>query len=307
MLIQACDLAAQDWADGFIPVGASAGVLFDAYVWNSRDRLDAAARQIQTDRISGLDDHLLRFCSATSERDRSQYLSEYLTPSNGDRRRPQPRDAVVRKTARDLLAFASLHGWAYAQFASRRIANHIRECTKIVENAEVQKAYGVQGPWQLVERIHQMAGVTSLNVAKDRALASTGKEILDMLASKAKAIAASLPSGPLFPPTTQPVGALGAAVDREEQGRRVFSRAEYNRLLTLVENWLAANGINDKDRIAASQVIDNRGITSLPQFGGPIAGNGFDPNRARDQLMQMVASGQMPDKATIDQLFPIKL
>lgn len=295
-LIQACDIAAQEWSDGFIPVGESAGQLFDAYVWNARDRLDAAARQIQTDRIDGLDDHLLRFCSATSERDRSRYLSEYLAP-NGGRRSAQPRDAAVRKAARDLLAYASLHGWAYAQFASRRLANHVRECTDIVTNAEVQKAYGVQGPWQLVERIHQMAGGTPLNIAKDRTLASTGKAIVDLLASKAAAVASSLSSEPLFPSDS------GAS--------SVFTAAEYDQLLNLVENWLAAKGIDDEQRRSASRVVDSGGITSLPGLGGMggmVGSNagmgGFDANQIKDQLMQMVASGRNIDAGVISQLIP---
>ena len=48
----------------------AAGRLFDDYVWKADRRLDPAARQIQYDRIGELDDYLLRFCSAASERDR---------------------------------------------------------------------------------------------------------------------------------------------------------------------------------------------------------------------------------------------
>ena len=335
MLFEACDLVAQDWSDGFIPVGQSAGKLFDAYVWNARDRLDATARDIQTSKIAELEDHLTRFCSATSERDRSQYLSEYLV---GDNRRTsaQPRDAAVRKAARDLLAYASLRGWAYAQYASRRLSNHVRSCTEIVEHPEVQKAYGVQGPWQLVERVHQMNGGSIPNIAKERTLASTGKEIVDLLASKSKAIGASLARGPLFPrpgeggssPSQSQVGnaeALRLAmVDRgvglvpgrrraapapDDSGARVgpvFTVDEYSTLLTHVEYWLAANGINDTERVAASQIRDAGAAPSLPSFGGGSIG-GFDATGARDQLLQMVANGQMPDRGQIDQLFNVGL
>ena len=294
MLFGACDAAAQDWHDGFIPVGASAGQLFDAYVWNTSDRLSANAREIQSDRIADVHDHLMRFCSATSERDRARYLSEYLVGDNR-RRTAQPRDAAVRKAARDLLAYASLHGWAYAQFAARRLGNHIRECTQIAENAEVQKAYGVQGPWQFVERVHQMNGGDIPNIAKDRTLASTGKEILDLLASKSKDIAASLAKDPLFP------------TDTVDGGRSIFTNEEYEQLLVHVENWLAANGINDSERAAASQLVDAGAAPSLPTFGGAgLSGNGgFDATGARDQLMQIVASGQMPSVGQIDQLFKV--
>lgn len=293
-MIQACDQIAQDWTDGYIPVGESASRDLDAYVWNARDRLDATAREIQTDKIKDLESHLLRFCSATSERDRSRYLSEYLV---GDNRRTsaQPRDAAVRKAARDMLAFASLHGWAYAQSASKRLGNQIRECTSIVSNPEVQKAYGVQGPWQLIERSHQMNTGFIPPVAKERTLASTGKEILDLLATKSKDIAASLAKDPLFP------------TDDVRGGRSIFTYDEYEQLLGHVENWLAANGINDNERVAASRINDKSSAPSLPSFGGGggFGGSGFDVNTARDQLMQMAATGQVIDPGQINQLFNI--
>src|SRR5262249_32383792 len=46
-LMSAVDTSAQDWSDGVLPVGDSAGRLYDPYVWDARDRLDPAARQIQ--------------------------------------------------------------------------------------------------------------------------------------------------------------------------------------------------------------------------------------------------------------------
>lgn len=288
----ACHHAAQDWTDGVLPVGEAAGQLFDTYVWGSRDRLDPAARQIQFDRIADCSRHIGRFCASLSERDRSQYLSEYLVP--GDRQRTaQPRDAAVRKAARDLLAFCSLHGWAYTQFAAKRLGNQIRECVAIMEHPEVQKAYGVQGPWQAVERIATMTTGTVPNVPKHRTLAATGKAIVDRLATKAKAIAASASSQPLF-----------AGVGIAPAGGAVFTQAEYEELVTLAENWLAANGVNDQQRMEQSQIRESQATGSLPSLGGSPVG-GFDSSGVRDQLMNMVNSGQMPTPDQVEQLFRI--
>ncbi len=287
-LMSAVDQAAQDWSDGVLPVGDSAGRLFDPYVWDARDRLDPAARQIQYDRIKELDDYLLRFCSAVSERERGLFLSEYLTGSQREKRSPQPQDASVRKTARDLLGYASLHGWAYTQFAARRIGNHIRQCVEIIENSEVQKAYGVNAPLLVVERVNMMSTGVSPNISKEMTLASTGKEIIDLLASKSLDIAANRISTPLFP-----VAELNGV-------RAVFSRAEYQLLLGHVENWLAANAITDTERFDAAQPRDMQPTGALPAGGGFM---GSDSTAIRDQLMQMVGAGQMPSADQLNQLF----
>ncbi len=223
------------------------------------------------------------------------FLSEYLA----DRRRSaQPRDAAVRKAARDLLAFASLHGWAYTQFAAKRLGNQIRQCIDIIDHPEVQKAYGVSGPWQVVERVSAMTSGTTPDIQKNRALAATGKAIVDMLASKAKAIGASLAADPLFPPinrrtshgtTTEPVG---------------LHQAEYDVLINHVENWLAANTVNDAQRFEESQLRESAPSTSLPNFGGVGgASGGVDSEAVKNQLMQMVSAGQMPTADQVEQLF----
>lgn len=297
-LMPAVDQAAQDWTAGELPVGDSAGRLFDPYVWDARDRLDPAARQIQYDRIRDLDDYLLRFCSAVSERERGLYLSEYLTGSQRDRRTPQPQDASVRKTARDLLGYASLNGWAYTAFAARRIGNHIRTCVDIIENVEVQKAYGVAGPWQVVERIAAMTTGKTPNLAKELTLSSTGKEILDRLADKAKDIAVNRTGVPLFPPRVSDV--QPGVPNGSTPATSVFSESEYLTLLGHVENWLAANAITDTQRFDAAQPRDTAPTSSLPAMGGFSAP---DSNAIRDQLMQMVGSGQMPSVDQVNQLF----
>ncbi|WP_433361221.1 hypothetical protein ACQPZX_28100 [Actinoplanes sp. CA-142083] len=293
-LMLAVDQAAQDWSDGVLPVGDPAGRLFDPYVWGARDRLDPAARQIQYDRISELDDYLLRFCSAVSERERGFYLSEYLTGGPQNRRSVQPQDAAVRKTARDLLAYASMHGWAYTAFAARRIGNHIRTCVEIIENAEVQKAYGVTAPWQVVERINTMTSGSTPNLAKELTLSSTGKEVMDLLAAKAKDIAANRAGIPLFPPPDTGVINVNGGGPAS-----VFSASEYQTLLVHVENWLAASAITDTQRYDAAQPREAPAAPSLPQLGGFTAP---DPNAIRDQLMQMVNSGQTPSADQVQQL-----
>jgi hypothetical protein len=159
----------------------------------------------------------------------------------------------------------------------------------------VQKAYGVQGPWQVVERVAAMNNGAVPEISKHRALASTGKEILDLLASKAKDIAASLPKDPMFPPPQQANGQ-----------RSVFGRAEYDKLLNLVESWLAASTVNDRERLEASQPAEVKGSPSLPAFGAGTNGaspDGFDAEQVKNQLLQMVSAGQMPTADQVQQFF----
>jgi hypothetical protein len=290
-LFSAVDQSAQDWNDGVLPVAEGPGRLYDEYVWEADRRLDPAARHVQYQRIKELDDYLLRFCSAVSERERGLFLSEYLVGSQRDRRSPQPQDAAVRKTARDLLGYASLHGWAYTQFAAQRIANHIRECVEIIEHPEVQKAYGVTAPLQVVERVNAMSSGRTPDINKEFTLASTGKEIIDLLALKALDVAANRVSTPLFPTRD---------FSRNGIPRAVFSVSEYQLLLGHVENWLAANSITDYQRFDAAQPRQVQAVGSLPAPGG------FSPpdaNALRDQLMQMVGAGQIPSADQLNQMF----
>ena len=295
-LFSTCEQASMDWSDGVLPVGENAGRLFDDFVFNARERLDPAARDIQFQRIEGLHGHLLRFCSAASERD-PQHVLERVSG------RPQAvSPAAGRRSAQDrgdLLAYASLHGWAYTQFAAKRLGNQIRQCIEIIDHAEVQKAYGVSGPWQVVERVSVMTGTPTPDIQKSRALAATGKSIVDMLASKAKAIGASLASTPLFPPATG--GNLAVNGDRPE--RSVFSRDEYEVLMNHVENWLAANTVSDQQRFEESQLRESAPSASLPSFGSSGAGGGVDSEAVKNQLMQMVSAGQMPTADQVEQLF----
>ena len=129
---------------------------------------------------------------------------------------------------------------------------------------------------------------TSPNISKELTLASTGKEIIDLLASKSLDIAANRISTPLFP-----------TADLNGQ-RAVFSRAEYQLLLGHVENWLAANAITDTQRFDAAQPRELQPTGSLPAVGGFM---GTDTNAVRDQLMQMVGAGQMPTADQLNQLF----
>jgi hypothetical protein len=221
------------------------------------------------------------------------FLSEYLVGSQRDRRSPQPQDASVRKTARDLLGYASLHGWAYTQFAAQRIGNHIRQCVEIIEHPEVQKAYGVSAALPVVERVITMSTGRTPSISKEFTLASTGKEIIDLLALKAIDIAANRISTPLFP-----------SRDFRRNGnastRAVFSVSEYQLLLGHVENWLAANAITDHQRFDAAQPREVQAVGSLPAPGG------FSPpdaNAIRDQLMQMVGAGQIPSADQLNQMF----
>ena len=51
----------------------------------------------------------------------------------------------------------------------------------------------------MVERINEMSSGRTPNISKELTLASTGKEIIDLLALKALDIAANRASMPLFP------------------------------------------------------------------------------------------------------------
>ena len=89
---------------------------------------------------------------------------------------------AVRQAGRNLAANASLYGWGGTQFAARRLAKHVSTAFDILSNPDIQAAYGVDGPYKVVERVATEQWGAAPNIVKYRALAEAGRNILNIIA-----------------------------------------------------------------------------------------------------------------------------
>jgi hypothetical protein len=149
---------------------------------------------------------------------------------------------------------------------------------------EILSAYGVQSPFQVIERVcaSDLGGAVP-NVVQRRTMAEAGKTIIDVVASFTAIWPGS--SQPLFGDSTDPVVARTSNPDIPQPVQDRLGRA--------VEQWLAVNGIKDEQRAQLGEPQVATPVPSIPTT----APNGGGP--AFDQIKQMISAGQTP---SIDQL-----
>jgi hypothetical protein len=336
--------------NGQLPVGFDrGGRALDDYYWTSEFRLSEAARHTQYSRVLGepsseksvdvqpntqLGDHMIRFISALAEYDRQQRVADIV---GGQRASALTLTAEqVRSAGRNLAANASLYGWGGTQFAARRLADHVHKAFKILGAPEIQNAYGVDGPWKVIERVSAQEFGTTPNIAKYRTLADAGQKILNLVAKYAAvwtgstgrplfeddgnsgtaAIADAFAEG--FARTIQELksgqtamaamhaagagGAVGggssAAATAPATATADISREDQAELMRQAGNWLSVTGTKSDQVEQYSEPSESQYAPSIPTLApmSQPSGNGSD---GMDQLRQMVSSGQVP---SLDQL-----
>lgn len=299
-LFQVVDRITEVFMNGQLPVGFdNGGKALDAFYWDSYERMTEAARRMQYTRILGapggeisreaqpnkqFNDLFLRFLSSLSEYDRQQRVGDVIGG--------MPREdsltltgEQVRKAARDLAANCSLFGWGTGYFAAQRLSRLIERELTILNLPEIQDSYGVQSPWQVIERVCAQDFGKSPNIVRFRTMAEAGKQILDIIAGNCPAWLRSGGQQPLFPDPALLAQGKPAPADIDVDTKNVLMRA--------TEHWLAVNGIKEAQR---AKLGEPEMITSAPSIptATPDAGGA-----AFDQIRQMVSAGQAP---SLDQL-----
>jgi len=198
-LFQTVDRITELFMNGQLPVGYDrGGRALDDYYWSSIDRLTESARHMQYSRVLGapggevskevtpntqFDEVWLRFVSTLAQYDNQQRIGDLV--GNQRAHALTISGEQVRQAGRNLAANASLAGFAGSMFAARRISDHIHKAIKILSTPEIQAAFGVVGPWQVVERVSTTEFGSSPNIVKYRTMAEAGKTILDLVAKYA--------------------------------------------------------------------------------------------------------------------------
>lgn len=310
---QVTDRVVELFMAGLLPIGYDEGARkLDSYYWASEDRLDEAARWSQYSRALGasggqvsqdvnpnveFNTLLLRFISSVSEFERQQSIGSLFEQRSGARSLSMSAE-YVRKAGRDLAANISLYGWAGTYFAAERVTRQIGRAMEILQLNHVQEAYGVNTPWQVIERVAQREFGTAVNVVKHRTLADETRKILNLVADK-HAIWGLSSYRPLFTLDRPLIGTNDTAALADSGGDLNFQ--ETQTLFRAVQYWLAVNGVQDATVDEYRQPTETVASPSLPPLGlNGMGGGGQGANPAGiNQLKDMVSQGQMP---SMDQL-----
>lgn len=335
-LFDSVDRIVETWWNGQLPVGSDRGSkALDDFYWSTEFRLTPAARHMQYSRVLGItggevstevqpntqfDELWMRLIASLAEYDRQQRIGDIVT---GQRTNALTLTGEqVRQAGRNLAANASLYGWGGTQFAARRLAKHVQSAFAILNTPEIQNAYGVDGPYKVIERVSPEIGGTP-NIVKYRTIADAGKKVLDLVA-KYVAIWSGGTGNPLFSDTSSSsvVNTLaetlrdviashngGAAVAPAVNGGGFVAPSgsgadidpgDQDELMRQAGYVIAVQGIKDDQVEQFSQPAETQYAPSIPNLA-PVSGGGASTNGQAgiDQLRQMVAQGQVP---TADQL-----
>jgi hypothetical protein len=162
----------------------------------------------------------------------------------------------VRKSARDLAANLSLHGYGVAYFAAAELQNEINAIGDILKDEEVRMAYGARDMRQLIEQvsIYELGGAR--DVTRYFTMATSGATIIGWLAKKAPELSGAY---------SRPI--LDIGVVRQQSVRPSASRTQDpsdRDLVDACEQWLAVTGTPD-DRVSEfAQPNEAPAMTSRP-------------------------------------------
>jgi len=287
---------------GLIPVkDDSGGRALNRYYWQADARLDASERAAQYARVLGkghsgrndpepnsqFDMQLMRFVSALVRYDNTLQVSQVVNMNTKDRLGTSEQ---VRKSAQDLAANASLYGWGFTVFAARKLSRQIDTVFDVLAEETLQRAYGVTGPWQLIERVSAVELGSTPAIVQHRTRAQAIKDVLDTLAVYSTELSRSGGVKRFLPNLTD---LLGGSVISSSGGvtttGSTVSIEDYERLVTAANNLIAVGGVTDDELARLSAPIASPARGSIPTVGGDT--NGFDM-ASFDQMKQLAQQGQ---------------
>lgn len=303
-LFHVVDRITELFMNGMLPIGFdNSGKALDAYHWEGEDRLSEPARRMTYARVLGaagadvskevqpnreFESLFLRILSNLAEYDRQRRIGNLF---DNNRRSLTLTGEQVRKSVCDFARNASLYGWGGTHFAARRLNAHIATAVNVLKLPQIQKAYGVSNPWQVVERVAATELGGAPNVVKYRTMAESGKAIIDLVAKHAKVWSTST-GNPLF--NEDPTRATTAPFD--------IPTEDQEQLMRHTQYWLAVNGVADDQVDKLSQPSDTVYAPSIPSYGGSSHNGAGD---AMEKIKQMVQSGSAPSIDQLKQMFPI--
>lgn len=214
----------------------------------------------------------LRFLSTVSQKFRE--ISSF--------ERDQVSVEQVHKSARDLAVNLSLHGYGLASPGAVELQAIIEEIFAILDEKEVQTAYGVRDRYQAVDRIANLYLGGATNGVKHRTLATTGEKIIKWLADTAPVLASG--------------SAAGLNIVTWDGQRRIATRM-FSDLAEWCERWLAATGTTDQVVEQNTEPLDLKTQYTAPMLGMQTS----MPQAVQDVLNQVRGSVNVPNLPSIPQ------
>jgi len=307
------DRVLEVFMNGQLPVGFDNGgkALSDYYFSADELKISEAARRMTYSRVLGVpggevsreappnasfQDLFLRFLASVSEFDRQRRIADVVGGSRARADALSLTGEQVRKAGRDLAANATLYGYGGTFFVAQKLRVQIQQALQVLSTPEILAAYGVQSPFQVIERVCASDfGGKVPNTVRLKTMAERGKEILDIVAANIPAWL-GLSGNDLFQDPFDaftPAGAVGVVTPPPPD----IPPDVQARLARAVEDWLAVNGIKDEQRARLGEPEVTAAAPSIPSAtdGG---------GAAFDQLRQMVSSGQTPSLDQLKTLLP---
>jgi ATPase family associated with various cellular activities (AAA) len=186
-VFQVVDRIAELFGQGLLPLGQGRTANALRRYWRSGNRTSELERRELYARVLGSPGGAagvrpnhefpalwLRFVDSVLAYARKNKASGLVQP-------PSTNNAGVRRAARDLAANASAHGGGVARTAARRLVAQARQLFEILNDRELQKAFGARDAWQVIERVSRDLG-GARNVARYRKQAEAARQIFDWLA-----------------------------------------------------------------------------------------------------------------------------
>jgi hypothetical protein len=316
-LFQVLDRVVEVFMNGQLPVGFDNGgrALSDYYFSDDELKITEAARRMTYTRVlgaaggevskeappnRGFQDLFLRFLSSVSEFDRQRRIADVF----GGRSRYDTLSLTgeqVRKAGRDLAANMTLYGYGGTFFVAQKLRAQIDRALRVLGTPEILAAYGVQSPFQVIERVAASdLGGTVPNIVRHKTMAESGKAILDIVAKSSPAWLGLSGNDLFIDPALLAGAAPPVAVVAPPPPRGAdFDIPTQTRLMREVESWLAVNGIKDEQRARLGEPEIAPAAPSIPTAPHDGAGGA-----AFDQLRQMVSSGQTPSLDQLKSLLP---
>ena len=185
-VFQVVDRIAELFVQGLLPLGRGAAADALRRYWLNGNRISERERRELYARVLGSPGGAagvrpnrefvalwLRFVDSVLAYARTNRASELVRP-------PSTGNAGVRRAARDLAANASAHGGGVARTAAQRLVAQAQQLFEILNDRELQEAFGARDASQLIERVSRDLG-GSRNVARYRRQAEAARQIFDWL------------------------------------------------------------------------------------------------------------------------------
>jgi hypothetical protein len=203
----------------------------------------------------------LRFISAVSSYARQSTVENLLRTNI-----PIPvTQQQVKKSARDLGANLSLHGYGIGYFAATELQNQIREIIGLLSDPDIKNAYGARDMWQVIDQVASLELGGAKNSIRYRTMATSGAIIIRWLAEHASALVSTDQIIVLD------VNQLRNLSTMRARGVKATVAPTDRDLVDACDQWLAVTGTADKNVEDYAQPVEAPNLTSRPIYVPQVA------------------------------------